>query len=231
MNINVNGCGDYILRDGVITRIDSARFKANLVGGNLELSDTSGSIGSNTINIGRGVSISSSGSGSGIIVNGNIVSINNVSMSMSRKTLTVKGDIDKIIANGKTYVLDKSEDKKTEKVGVSKYVLTDLGVTGVALLGTGSFDMKNGTKVSELLNLTIKGSGDIFINYYEGVNCVATIMGAGDILFKKVKIDNISATVMGAGDIDSRKSSFKNVAKTIMGVGNINLTEDKEENF
>jgi len=218
MNINIKGSGKYILENGVLRKKDGSSFEAEMVSGNLEVSSV-GSSNEMNINIG-GKSINIGSSNGGISVNGNTILINGVSISLRDRKLIVKGNVNEIEVNDKIYKIDSSSQE--EDSGIKEYIIQK-EITGISIFGSADLYTKDQENFSKLLNLNIKGSGDLYIENYNGENCMAMIMGSGDILFKNVSIKNINATVMGSGDINSRNSSFENVNKTTIGNGDINL--------
>jgi hypothetical protein len=107
------------------------------------------------------------------------------------------------------------------KKGLSVYV-TSPDLTGVVLSGSGDF-ISERTVDTDVLNIQLKGSGDIKFADVVCDRCDAELVGSGDLDIEHLDTRETSATLIGSGDLDIRQMNAANTQLQLRGSGDIDV--------
>lgn len=98
----------------------------------------------------------------------------------------------------------------------------DTDVMNLELRGSG--DVTFGDLLCDDINATLIGSGDVNVNNLEAIHTVLDLRGSGDVSIKQSNVEHTEATVLGSGDISIHGEDCGSVRATVTGSGNISLT-------
>ena len=107
------------------------------------------------------------------------------------------------------------------KKGLSVYV-TSPDLTGVVLSGSGDF-ISERTVDTDVINIQLKGSGDIKFADVVCDRCDAELVGSGDLDVEHLDTRETSATLIGSGDLDIRQMNAANTQLQLRGSGDIDV--------
>ena len=105
--------------------------------------------------------------------------------------------------------------------GLAVYVSTP-DLVGVNVFGSGDF-ISEGRVDTDVIDIQLKGSGDVLFKDLICDRCNADLVGSGDLDIKHLDTRSTSATVIGSGDLDIRQMNAVNTDLTLRGSGDINI--------
>lgn len=105
--------------------------------------------------------------------------------------------------------------------GLAVYV-TSPDLIGVTLSGSGDFICESPVD-TDVLNIQLKGSGDVQFTDVVCDRCDAELVGSGDLSIKHLDTRETSATLIGSGDLDIRQMNTVNTQLQLRGSGDINV--------
>jgi hypothetical protein len=105
--------------------------------------------------------------------------------------------------------------------GLAVYV-TSPDLIGVVLNGSGDFISERPVD-TDVLNIQLKGSGDVHFTNVVCDRCDAELVGSGDLNIKHLDTRETSATLIGSGDLDIRQMNADNTQLQLRGSGDIDV--------
>ena len=105
--------------------------------------------------------------------------------------------------------------------GLAVYV-TSPDLIGVVLNGSGDFISERPVD-TDVLNIQLKGSGDVHFTNVVCDRCDAELVGSGDLNIKHLDARETSATLIGSGDLDIRQMNADNTQLQLRGSGDIDV--------
>ena len=105
--------------------------------------------------------------------------------------------------------------------GLAVYV-TSPDLIGVSLSGSGDFISESHVD-TDVLDIRLKGSGDVRFNDVVCDRCDVELVGSGDVNIKRLDTRETSATVIGSGDLDIRQMNAVKTQLQLRGTGDIDV--------
>jgi len=145
-------------------------------------------------------------------------------------SVIVKGP-DDLIKNIQTEVSDnKLEVRNRGKFGMVNFMfgdpselavyVTSPDLTGIRLNGSGDFISKKRID-SDIIDLELKGSGDIDVKDVICDQCSISLVGSGDIEVGRLEAKEVDATLIGSGDVDMKLRHVDSTNLLLKGAGDI----------
>ena len=100
--------------------------------------------------------------------------------------------------------------------------VTSPDLVGVLLSGSGDF-VGNGRVDTDVMNIRLKGSGDLLFEDLLCDRCDAELVGSGDLKIKHLDTRETSATLIGSGDLDIRQMNAERTQLELRGSGDIDV--------
>ena len=100
--------------------------------------------------------------------------------------------------------------------------VTSPDLIGVSLNGSGDFISKNHVD-TDVMDIRLKGSGDIEFTDVLCDRCDIELIGSGDLDVKHLDTRETSATLVGSGDIEIRQMNAANTQISLRGSGDIDV--------
>lgn len=246
--LNINS-GQFVIVNGYIKSKTPFKVveKDNIITIRSEICKT---ISSSNVKV--GINNSVIGNVVGNIINGNCITINGISISYDNNTLTIDGDVDKIILNGKTISADKIHSSKENKEDeYLEYPIENISTINtfndvfikinadtsilskeftLNLQGSGFIFIKGKTSSKNKFNsflVKLQGSGDIALENIYANLINLSLIGSGDIDITHSESDNVNISLVGSGNINGKHNVFKNINQNKVGSGDISLNEYK----
>jgi len=182
-------------------------------------------------------------------MNGSCISINGISIGYDNNILTIDGDVNKIILNGKTIPIDNAFSSKENKEDeYLEYPIENISTINtfndvfikinadtsvlskeftLNLQGSG-YILVEGKTASHKFNsflVKLQGSGDIVLENIYANLINLNLIGSGDIDITHSESDNVNISLIGSGDINGKHNVFKNINQNKVGSGDISLNE------
>lgn len=105
--------------------------------------------------------------------------------------------------------------------GLAVYVSSP-DLIGVTLSGSGDFISESPID-TDVLNIRLKGSGDVRFTDVVCDRCDAELVGSGDLDIEHLDTRETSATLIGSGDLDIRQMNAVNTQLQLRGSGDIDI--------
>ena len=105
--------------------------------------------------------------------------------------------------------------------GVTVYVSSP-DLIGVTLNGSGDFISERRVD-TDVLNISLKGSGDVRFTDVVCDRCDAELVGSGDLDIEHLDTRETSATLIGSGDLDIRQINSARTQLQLRGSGDIDI--------
>jgi len=245
--LNINS-GQFVIVNGYIKSKTPFKVveKDNIITIRSEICKT---ISSSNVKV--GINNSVIGNVVGNIINGNCITINGISISYDNNTLTIDGDVDKIILNGKTIPIDNTLSSKENKEDeYLEYPIENISTINIFndafikinadtsvlskeftlnLQGSG-YILVDGKTTSHKFNsflVKLQGSGNIVLENISSNTINLNLLGSGDIDITHSESDNVNISLVGSGNINGKHNVFKNINQNKVGSGDISLNEYK----
>ncbi len=125
---------------------------------------------------------------------------------------------------------EKQSIKVTIDDNIIEYIQTEVKGKTLRVYCEESYRSRKGCRIDitlpEIKGITLKGSGDIYIDNLEGEFFEYVLKGSGD-MYAKGEIEELELSLYGSGDIDTRELIAQNAEVVIKGSGNIDVYADR----
>lgn len=166
-----------------------------------------------------------------------VAPVNSISVTSIVDVVVTQGNTQKIVVKGSDNLIPYCEIKNNDgklTVGMTKEArsksfpkcdlivyVTVKDINNVSSSGTGDVKFQGSVK-SQILRLSVSGTGDISVPVFNGDRLKVSISGTGDVLIGG-NVNNATLSVSGTGDINAKLSELTHLSASVSGTGDIEL--------
>ncbi len=164
-----------------------------------------------------------------------VAPVNSISVTSIVDVVVTQGNTQKIVVKGSDNLIPYCEIKNNDgklTVGMTKEArsksfpkcdlivyVTVKDINNVSSSGTGDVKFQGSVK-SQILRLSVSGTGDISVPVFNGDRLKVSISGTGDVLIEG-NVNNATLSVSGTGDINAKLSKLTHLSASVSGTGEI----------
>lgn len=141
------------------------------------------------------------------------------------RVVATEDDFKNVVVYVEDETLHVGKKKGSSISGNVKVYLSSPSIEDVVIAGSGSFKAENGIKSHEL-DLSIAGSGMIYVNGLDCHELDTDIAGSGRIKINNLTADKADVCIAGSGDIEINVTKCTEMDCGIAGSGRINVKGD-----
>ena len=164
-----------------------------------------------------------------------VAPVNSISVTSIVDVVVTQGNTQKIVVKGSDNLIPYCEIKNNDgklTVGMTKEArsksfpkcdlivyVTVKDINNVSSSGTGDVKFQGSVK-SQILRLSVSGTGDISVPVFNGDRLKVSISGTGDVSIEG-NVNNATLSVSGTGDINAKLSELTHLSASVSGTGEI----------